>query len=137
MARNSIESQWLGRKAERTVRITTELVDQFVDLSGDNSPIHVSDEAARAHGFQGRVAHGMLLGALLSNVIGTELPGANGVLQSVELSFRQPCKIGDEITICVSVSEFHESVNTLILKVRIRRQDGVTLASGSVRSGLR
>lgn len=132
-----LKAHWLGRKAERVVRIGPGLVDQFVALSGDSSPIHVSVEAARARGFDGRVVHGMLLGALLSEVIGTELPGADGVLQNVELAFRHPCSIGDEITICVSVADFHESVNTLVLKVSIRRKDGATLVSGTVRSGLR
>ena len=73
---------------------------------------------------------------LLSGVIGTQLPGARGVLQNLELAFRQPCLIGDVITIYVSVAAFHESVNTLVLKVLIKKQDGTTLATGSIRSGL-
>ena len=130
------DSRWTGKTAERTVRITANLVAQFVALSGDCSPIHISDDSAIARGFRGRVVHGMLLGALLSGVIGTELPGANGVLQSVELSFRQPCEIGDIITIFVSVADFHESVKTLVLRVQIKRQDGTTLVSGLIRSGI-
>ena len=136
MAEDSTNSHWLGQSVERTVHLTAALVDGFVELSGDSSPIHVSGEAARARGFQGRVVHGMLLGALLSGVIGTELPGARGVLQNLALAFRQPCVIGDIVTICVSVAAFHESVNTLILKILIKKQDGTTLATGSARSGL-
>jgi acyl dehydratase len=136
MTEHSPGARWLGQSAERTVHLTAALVDRFVELAGDSSPIHVSDEAARARGFPGRVVHGMLLGALLSGVIGTELPGAKGVLQNLELSFRQPCLIDDEITICVSVTAFHESVNTLVLKILIKKQDGTTVATGSVRSGL-
>ncbi|MBM3776036.1 MAG: acyl dehydratase, partial [Acidobacteria bacterium] len=74
-------SDWLGRTAEREIPVTADLIDRFVLLSGDNSAIHVDDAAARARGFRGRVAHGMLLGSLVSAVIGTELPGHIGVLQ--------------------------------------------------------
>ena len=136
MSESQNHSPWLGRKAERTVLITASLLDQFVELSGDSSPIHISDEAAQARGFQGRVVHGMLLGALLSGLIGTTLPGAKGVLQYLEFEFRSPCSIGDEITITVWVADHHESVNTLILKFQIKNQGGSILAKGSARSGL-
>jgi 3-hydroxybutyryl-CoA dehydratase len=132
-----VAERWTGRSAERTFAISAGLIDRFVDLSRDNSPIHEDDEFARARGFRGRVAHGMLLGSLLSSVVGTELPGAAGVLQEVRLSFRQPCYAGDEIRIRVQVTEFIESVQTLILTVLITNQDGVTLAKGTVQTGVR
>jgi len=113
------------------------MVDRFVALSGDSSPIHVSDDAARQQGFERRVVHGMLLGSLVSALVGVELPGERGVIQEVQMSFRQPCYVGDEVGIQVMVSEFFESVQTMVLKVKIVRTDGVTLATGAVRSGLR
>jgi 3-hydroxybutyryl-CoA dehydratase len=113
------------------------MIDQFVALSGDNSPIHTTDRAAQGHGFPARVAHGMLLGSLVSGVIGTELPGERGLLHEVQLSFRNSCHPGDEIIIHVKASEFYESVQALILKVTIERTDGVILATGRVQSGLR
>ncbi len=81
---------WIGRNAERRVRITSEMLDHFVTVSGDSSAIHVSEKAAKERGFPGRVAHGMLLRALVSGIIGTELPGDDGVLQQMQLSFRAP-----------------------------------------------
>jgi len=129
-------SPWLGRSAERTVLITATLVDRFVELSGDSSPIHVSEEAAQARGFEGRVVHGMLLGALLSGLIGTTLPGEKGVLQNLQFGFSAPCRIGDEITISVWVVDHHESVNTLVLAFQVANQRGIVVAKGSIRSGL-
>jgi 3-hydroxybutyryl-CoA dehydratase len=128
---------WIGKTAARRVRITDDLIDQFTELSGDNSPIHVTDGAAQSRGFPTRVAHGMLLGSLVSGVVGRELPGEHGVLHEVQLSFRNSCHPGDEIIIRVTVSEFFESVQALVLKVQIERADGVTLATGRVQSGLR
>jgi 3-hydroxybutyryl-CoA dehydratase len=112
------------------------MVDGFVGLSGDDSPIHVSNEAARARGFPGRVVHGLLLGALVSSLIGTELPGAQGVLQDFQICFRFPCAVGDQLIVRLWVADFHESVRTLILKFEIENQEGLVLATGSCRSGV-
>jgi 3-hydroxybutyryl-CoA dehydratase len=128
---------WIGRTAVRHVLITAEMVDQFAALSGDLGPIHVSDAAARAQGFQARLVHGWLLGSLVSGLIGMELPGEGGVEQEVQLSFRNPCYIGDEIRIELVVAEWFESVQTLVLKVKLTRADGITLATGQIRCGLR
>jgi len=78
----------------------------------------------------------MLLGSLVSSVIGTQLPGKVGVLQEIALSFRNPCYIGDEIAIDVTVSEFHEPLQLLFCKVEIRNGSGQLLANGRFRSGL-
>jgi len=128
---------WEDRTAERTVQVTAEMIDRFVELSSDHSAIHVSDEAARAYGFRGRVAHGMLVGSLVSGLIGTELPGDCGVLQEVKLSFRNPCYAGDTLHIHLKVREFFASVQSLILTVSIRNQDGLTIATGNVQSGIK
>jgi 3-hydroxybutyryl-CoA dehydratase len=128
--------EWLGKSARRTCTITAQLVDRFVEVSGDSSPLHVDDDAARARGYRGRVVHGMLLGSLVSSVIGTQLPGEFGVLQEIQFSFRSPCYIGDEITIDVMVSEFHEALQLLSCKVEVRNRAGALLAKGQFRSGL-
>lgn len=48
------------------------MIDRFVLLSGDHSPIHVKDEAARALNYRERVAHGLLLDTLVSGVVGRQ-----------------------------------------------------------------
>jgi 3-hydroxybutyryl-CoA dehydratase len=128
---------WVGRIAVRNVRVSAEMVDRFASLSGDYSPIHMSDAAAQQRGFAARVVHGMLLASLVSEVIGMELPGEAGVIQDTQFAFRKPCHPGDEITIEVQVSEFFESVQTLVLKVKITSADGIVLMTGQVKSGLR
>ncbi len=130
-------ADWVGRTAVRQVRITAEMVDQFASLSGDLGPIHTNDEAARKQGYQARLVHGWLLGSLVSGLIGMELPGDGGVEQDVQLSFRNPCYIGDAIKIELLGTEWFESVKTLVLKVKLTREDGLILATGEIRCGLR
>ena len=132
-----VASDWLGRTAERHLRIAPELLEAFVAVSGDSSPIHVTDTAAIARGFRRRVVHGMLLGALVSAVIGTELPGPPSVRQEVRLSFRSPCYVNDDISIVLAVEDFIESVQVVQLRVTITNHDGIVLASGSVQCGVK
>ncbi len=129
-------ADWAGKTARRTVVLTEELLDRFVEVSGDSSPIHVSAVAARERGFAGRVVHGLLLGSLVSSVIGTQLPGEDGVLQEMKLSFHNPCYPGDTVVIDVKVTDVHESVRALSCSVRVSNQAGVLLAKGHCRSGL-
>jgi acyl dehydratase len=128
---------WIGRTATRTVRVTDAMIDAFASLSGDSSAIHMSAAAARGRGFPGRVAHGFLLGSLISSLLGTELPGDDGVIQNVDLAFHRPCCAGDAVTVSVRVHDFIASVETLVLKVSVAGPDGATLVKGTVRSGLR
>jgi len=78
---------WIGRTAVRHLRVSADMIDQFASLSGDRSPIHMADASAQQRGFQARVVHGMLLAALVSAIIGMELPGESGVLQDMQFAF--------------------------------------------------
>lgn len=126
-----------GDMATAFITVTSDMIDAFATLSGDTHPVHVDDAWAQQHAFPGRVAHGMLLGALVSRVIGTRLPGVRGLLHSVSLSFRRPCFAGDEVRVDITVDDFIESVSVLRLSVRVERTDGTLLAKGSAQSELR
>jgi len=131
-----LPSSLVGRSVRREFAITAELVDAFADVSGDRSPIHMDDEEAAARGFDGRVAHGVLLAALTSSVVGMHLPGPDSVLHRVELSFHRPSYVGDRITIELKVHEAHDSMRVLICRVRATKQDGQLVARGKVQCGL-
>ncbi|MBN2210038.1 MAG: hypothetical protein JW709_01465, partial [Sedimentisphaerales bacterium] len=74
-----------GREVAFEEIITPALVDNFVALSGDISPLHIDEAFSKERGFSGRVAHGMIIGAFISRLVGVHLPGANALLQSVNL----------------------------------------------------
>jgi 3-hydroxybutyryl-CoA dehydratase len=47
--------------------------------------------------FGSRVAHGMLVGSLISTVIGTKLPGSGAIYLEQNLKFKKPVYIGDTV----------------------------------------
>lgn len=58
----------VGMSEEFTVTITEEMMDKFIDITGDVSPIHVNADYAKEHGFKTRVCHGMLFGSMFSTL---------------------------------------------------------------------
>ena len=93
----------VGQSAERLFAITDEAVRAFAAVSGDHNPVHLDDEFARRTVFRGRVAHGMLLGAHVSAVLGEQLPGPGAIYQSQTLTFEHPVRIGAEVKVRVEV----------------------------------
>ncbi len=69
----------------RTLPIRREDVRRYAEASGDHNPIHLDDDAARALGLPGVVAHGMLTSALAIGVAAEWAGGADRVLAT---SFR-------------------------------------------------
>jgi 3-hydroxybutyryl-CoA dehydratase len=107
-----------GMKRDFEVQLTSELLDQFANCSGDFSPIHMSSDEAKSRNFKGRVAHGMLLGAFLSRLVGCHLPGRFAVLLSSNFKFHQPCILGELVKVEGSIEDLSPSTRTITLAVR-------------------
>ncbi len=119
------------------VTITAEAIQQFAELSGDVSPVHVDAGFARERGYTGQIAHGALLTAYVSRFIGVHLPGSQGVLQRLEMQFRKPCYAGTRIRITGEVTRQIESVSVVVIKITvIDAETGDVLANGQVQSGI-
>src|SRR5437763_16715669 len=77
----------------------------FAQLTGDRNPIHLSEHFAARTTFKKRLAHGLYTASLISAVLGTRLPGPGAICISQTLNFHAPVKIGDEVTVTVTVAE--------------------------------
>ena len=69
----------LGDKATFTKTISDADFLMFVAISGDNYPVHVDQEYAKATRFGGRIAHGLLTASLLSATNGMLLQKPGGI----------------------------------------------------------
>ena len=77
----------------------------FAQLTGDRNPIHLSEHFAARTPFGRRIAHGLYTASLISAVLGTRLPGPGAIYIAQTLNFRAPVKIGDTVTVIVTVAE--------------------------------
>ena len=120
----------IGDTASLTRTLTRTDVKTFAVLSGDLNPSHVDDAYARKYADGHLVAHSMWGGALISSVLGNELPGPGTRYVSQELRFLKPVNADDTITATVTVREKHRDSSTVLLDCRCTNQAGETVAEG-------
>ena len=84
--------------------VTAADIDTFAALSGDQFEIHMDAAAARAHGFRGRVAHGLLVLSLVDG-LKNQAPAQLRPVASLgwDWSFRRPVSIADEIGATITI----------------------------------
>lgn len=102
----------------------------FATVSGDVNPVHLDQQFAETTPFKGRIAHGMLSGALISAAIACELPGPGTIYIGQELSFLRPVRLGDDIRIELEVLEKLPK-NRLKIATRVINQDGKKVVDGT------
>jgi len=86
----------VGDRFEFTKTISEGDVRRFAAASGDTNPLHLDDEFAERTRFRGRIAHGTLVGGLVSAAL-ARVPGLV-IYLSQDLEFHNPVRIGDRIT---------------------------------------
>ena len=106
----------LGTVASLVWLVEAEEITAFAELSGDRNPLHVDGEYARSVGYQGEVAHGMLLGAKFSGLFGMKLPGKRCLLLEHTLAYPNPVYAGDQIALKVEVRDVHSELGIVELK---------------------
>lgn len=104
----------------------------FAEVSGDRNPIHLSEHFAARTPFRTRIAHGLYTASLISAVLGTRLPGPGAIYLSQTLNFRAPVRIGDEVTVTVTVAELMEKGNRARLSCVCSVGDTVVLEGEAV-----
>jgi 3-hydroxybutyryl-CoA dehydratase len=111
-----LEDMKLGMSGSTTMIVTGEKIDNFADVIGDYNPLHMDAEYAKETMFGRRIAHGALAASLISNVIGNDLPGPGAVFVELNLRFRRPVFIDDEVTAVAEVSEINEKTGRIRMK---------------------
>mgnify|MGYP000870012101 FL=1 len=120
----------IGQKSSFTKSITETDVYLFAGISGDINPAHINEEYAKGTFFKKRIAHGILSGALISAVIGVQLPGPGTIYASQSLNFLAPVYFGDTITSTVEVKEVLKEKNRAVLTTVCTNQNGIVVTKG-------
>ena len=107
----------VGMSAETSMVVTGEKIDTFAELTGDVNPIHVDAEFAATTIFGKRIAHGALSASLISAILGNDLPGPGAIFVELNMRFRRPAFIDDEITARAEVAEINERTGRIKMKV--------------------
>jgi len=130
MEARTFDDYAVGESASLEREIGAEDVARFVQLTGDDNPVHVDDEYAAAMGLPARVVHGMLTSGYVSTVIGTLLPGPGALWLSERFNFRAPVFIGDHIRVEVTIRRVSPGTRVLVLDVDVRNGRGKLVLDG-------
>ncbi|WP_420342022.1 MaoC family dehydratase [Paenirhodobacter sp.] len=98
-----LEDLEIGMSRELTKQISDRDITLFAEISTDHNPVHLDEDYAKATPFKGRIAHGILTAALISAVIGNQLPGQGTIYLEQSLKFRRPVRPGDSVRAVVTV----------------------------------
>lgn len=120
----------VGDHAELTRQLRPQDIELFAVVSGDINPAHVDADYARSDMFHKVIAHGMWGGALISALLGTELPGPGTIYLNQNLSFRHPVGLGDTVTVQVTVTSKDAVQQQVTLDCLCTNQTGDTVIQG-------
>lgn len=121
----------IGDSASFSKTITEYDVYGFAGISGDFNPVHINKEYAKNSAFNGQIAHGMLVGSLISTVLGTKLPGEGTVYLEQDVKFLKPVYIGDTCTAVVEVTEIiNREKGIYRLNTQIHNQSDLSVCDG-------
>lgn len=132
----SYEEIAIGQSAEFSKEITSDMMECFLRISGDENPLHNNEEYAISKGYSDRVVFGMLTASLYSTLAGVYLPGKRCLLQSVHADFIAPVFIGDTLVVKGKVAEKHDSVRQIVIKAEIRNQQGKKVSKAKLEAGV-
>ena len=120
----------VGETQTLTKQITEIDVLKFIELTGDDNPLHVDRSYAETTAFKDIVVHGMLGASFISTVIGTKLPGKGALWVSQSMDFLLPVRLGDVLKISVKVLKKYERERLLELETRIVNQNQQLILNG-------
>lgn len=127
---SDFEAIKVGDTRSLTRTITEADVRRFVEMTGDDNPLHVDRAYAEATSFKDIVVHGMLGASFISTVIGTQLPGPGALWVAQSLEFLAPVRLGDTLTVTCAVTRKHERDRLLELATTIVNQAGQSVLTG-------
>lgn len=124
------EELYVGQSYSMTKSFTSEEVERFAEISGDNNLVHIDKEFAEQSVFHGRIVHGFLTGSLFSAIIGTKLPGPGSIYLGQNMNFKKPVYHGQPVTATVTIIEIRNDKPIVRLSTTCVNETGETVIDG-------
>ena len=123
----------IGQSARSVRTLAQEDINAFAAVSGDTNPAHLDPAYADATLFHGVIAHGMWGGAMISALLGTVFPGPGTIYLEQALHFSKPVRLGDTLTVTVTVIARQDDKKCLDLDCQVLNQKGERVLYGLAR----
>lgn len=120
----------INQKYSEIRTITDNDVLRFIELTGDNNPVHLDDLAAKAQGFKSKIAHGMLSSSFFSAILATKFPGPGAIYLGQSIKFHSPVYLNEELIYELEITHQKESKPIFTISTVIKNKFGDILVSG-------
>jgi 3-oxoacyl-[acyl-carrier protein] reductase len=122
-----------GDEARVNATITRELIETTAQITGDDNPLHLDDDAARRFGQSRPIAHGQILMGLVSRLIGTQLPGPGAVWFESQIRFLTPVYAGDVVNVLGRVAQVSAASRVVVMDIVATNQHGAEVLRGQTK----
>ena len=121
------EDYKVGDKFSWGMMITETHVVMFAGITGDFNPLHTNIEYAKNSFFKGRIAHGLLVEAIMGAA------GAHffqGAYLGHTMKFLAPARINDTITAEMEIIKIREDKQIITYSNKAVNQEGTVIVEG-------
>ena len=112
-------------------------MQKFLEISGDNNPMHIDHIFAKSNGMKDRIVYGLLTSSFYSTLVGVHLPGKFALLHSIDIQFSKPVFIGDKLTITGEIFKINKMFRQIELKAYILNQKNEKISRAKIKIGLK
>jgi len=124
-----------GTKYTHSFKVTQQVYESFIAMSGDRNPLHTDAAFARSKGFKDKVMHGNILNGFVSYFIGECLPVKDVVIHAQSIKYPLPVYLDDELEFRAEITGYYESVKTYEFKFYFTNASGKKVAKGDIQIG--
>lgn len=118
----------IGETYAFTKTITKEDIITWVEMMGDDNPVHVDEDYARTTRFGKVIAPGLMVAGLISTIM-TKATFGN-VYSGQTLKFIKPVFVGDVITTRAEVIDKLEEKHRVVIRTECFNQNGELVIKG-------
>lgn len=122
----------IGQKAERSMHITTEMVQKYAEITGDFNPLHFDKEFTKKTKYGRLIAPGEVITGVLNAIVAMDVPGPGTVFMHEEYDFKAPVYIGDYITGSIEIYDIHPTKPVTKITVKIVNQKREVVLEGKL-----
>ncbi len=125
-----------GMEADFEVTVTEQMHESFMQLSGDENPMHTDAEYAKSRGYDGKLVYGMLTASFYSRLVGMYLPGEYCIFHQADASFNAAVYVGDTLYVHGEIVELHEGFKRAKIKAYIKNGSGKKVSRAMLTVGV-
>lgn len=110
----------VGDSYQEEITFTQEMEQKFIDITGDDNPIHTQADAALKYGgYNKPIVHGMLC-VIMFNKLGVKFIGDGTIVLEKYTKFIRPVFVGEVYSMLAKIDEIDTQNNYILVHYRLK-----------------